>query len=295
MAETATQPLTQPAATNQPRGAVVSKEDEADIVCILHPTTPAAYEAVELVATTCPQHILQNAGLSRNLDDDPDSSHEGMETRPNVPSDQDGDSRREQQGADTEESGTHGPHAARPSTTDIAIRFSSKVNDMSLGWVFGRNPSRCDLLLAKPDDNLKTDDPKMKISNSHFRIFFNDNGILMLEDVSTNGTWLNNYHLQRKSDDPQHKSRQSRRTLEQGDEISILLPDNLMRFVLKVPRRDQAIAKYNRNVNEYLALVRQLEYRKAMAIQAATQGGRMPPPAVSHALHLFEIVELTRA
>lgn len=74
---------------------------------------------------------------------------------------------------------------------DIALRCSLKSKDPELGWTFGRNVEKCDFPLL-------TSVETMKISNMQFRIFINIEGILMLQDTSTNGTILDGKHLNSK-------------------------------------------------------------------------------------------------
>ncbi|KAL8822270.1 MAG: hypothetical protein Q9191_006991 [Dirinaria sp. TL-2023a] len=280
MEEVSTQQATQEAFDQRRRGgAPVSLRDESDVLCILHPTTPPAYRAVELIAETCPQHILQNEDLPKTLEHDVDSFHEAMETRPDAPNSEDGESH-EQSGEDTQEIFEPRPYAAASSSRDIAIRFSSRIHDVCLGWVFGRNSNKCDLLLVRPNEQTGT----MKISNSHFRIFLNDNGILMLEDISTNGTWVDQTLVQHKSNIPDVKSR---RILTSGSMIEIILnAADRMKFVVMMPPRDRGMAKYSTNVNDWLACVKQLEHQKAMAAEAAAQGNIMAPPKVIPFAHM---------
>ena len=266
MEEEATQPSTQPRFDPRRHGdtSMVSLDDEADVVCILHPTTPAAYRAAEMIAKYCPQHILQNQGLSRNLDYD--EVEDIPTTRSNDPDD-------EHYTECTQMAGKHQAEIPEFSSRDIALRFSSTVHNVCLGWSFGRTPARCDLPIVGVNETLK-------ISNMHFRIYLNQSGVLMLEDTSTNGTWVDKVHLQTRN---MPAGKLPRRTIQAGSIIEILLssPDSCMRFVISVPPRDRAEAKYNQRLREYLAQVKQLEHQHAVADQAAANGNPMAPPAVS--------------
>ncbi|ETN38950.1 uncharacterized protein HMPREF1541_06992 [Cyphellophora europaea CBS 101466] len=86
------------------------------------------------------------------------------------------------------------------------------------GYLVGRHPE-CDLIVDIPT-----------ISNRHC-LFFNENRAgharAVLEDLSTNGTYVNDQLL----------SRNKRRELEDGDEITLL---DDARFVFKYPRSSQA-------------------------------------------------------
>ncbi|KAK6348444.1 hypothetical protein TWF718_006238 [Orbilia javanica] len=57
------------------------------------------------------------------------------------------------------------------------------------GYTFGRNPVKCDVALGQQSSS-------RRVSNVHFRIFTTDEGVIMLEDCSTNGTWVDNTCLQ---------------------------------------------------------------------------------------------------
>ena len=136
----ATQESTQPCTDPRRMGygnSGLHEQDVSDIICILHPNSPAAHQAVAATAEMAPQHILQRHELEYEDDDKP--------------------------------------------ALDVALRISSQVHDLALGFCFGRNRARCDVLLA-PDDNSK------RISNMHFRIYVTGHWILMLQDTSTNGT-----------------------------------------------------------------------------------------------------------
>ena len=158
------------------------------------------------------------------------------------------------------------------SPRDIALRFSSRVHDMCMGWSFGRNPLKCDLPIVGSNETLK-------ISNRHFRIYLNPYGVLMLEDTSTNGTWVDHNLLQMK---PGHAGQKSRRTIQQGSMIEILLsaPDPCMRFIVNIPSRDRGEAKYNQKLGEYMALVKQLDGQARVVAEGAATGNVMAPPAV---------------
>jgi serine/threonine-protein kinase CHEK2 len=86
------------------------------------------------------------------------------------------------------------------------------------GYLVGRHPE-CDLIVEIPT-----------ISNRHC-LFFNENRAghtrAVIEDLSTNGTYVNDQVL----------GRNKRRELEDGDEITLL---DEARFVFKYPRSNQA-------------------------------------------------------
>jgi hypothetical protein len=181
----------------------LEEQDLADIICILHPGSPPAHEAVAVTAHFHSQHILQRDDLD-------------------------------------EES----------SSRDIALRLSSPVIDPSVGFCFGRNPQRCDVFLT-PEATSK------HISNMHFRIFLTNDGILMLQDTSTNGTLVDNSRLWRNSD-------QSTRMLINGSVIQVASDNRKnkeVRFVVRIPARDGFQVQYTNNLYRYLELVQRHEAR----------------------------------
>ncbi|KAF3911829.1 hypothetical protein AA313_de0208311 [Arthrobotrys entomopaga] len=71
------------------------------------------------------------------------------------------------------------------------ICLSSQVppKNPETGYTFGRNPLKCDVALGQQSSS-------RRVSNVHFRIFTTDEGVIMLEDCSTNGTWVDAVCLQ---------------------------------------------------------------------------------------------------
>lgn len=194
----------------------LDEQDVSDIICILHPNSPAAHEAVAATAHIAPQHILQRDDL-------------------------------EYDNSDT---------AAR----DIALRLSSSVKNLGAGFCFGRHPTRCDVLLT-PHQHSK------HISNMHFRIFLNGDGILMLQDTSTNGTVVDGCRLWK-------PVKQTSRMLTNGSVITVV-SDNLVktevRFVVRIPSRDGFAVQYTQNLLDYLQRVQKHE------ANAKQQQVRAPP------------------
>lgn len=275
MEEEATQLSTQPHTDLRRLGLnpMFSPEDEADIVCMLHPATPAAFHAVQLSAKYCPQHVHPNQGLSRNLDDESiEEAATGFEEAPTT-KDKDQDLENDDDHRDSQVGDLLEKETLQAYPRDIALRFSSRVHNLCIGWSFGRNPVKCDVPIVGVHET-------MKISNMHFRIYLNQNGVLMLEDTSTNGTWVDKVKLLSKG---MRAGQKPRRTIQGGSIIEILLssPEPLMRFIVKMPPRDQAQAKYNQRLSEYLAHVKQLEHQALVAAAVPANGKLIAPPAVS--------------
>lgn len=273
MEEEPTQPSTQPFLDPRRRGITSSlnDQDESDIICVLYPTSLPAHEAVKLTAEAAPQHIYQNHGMSHIVEEDNNVNYEEMATR----SDQSADSDVENSQLPNPAKGkddSGGLDAAR----DIALRFSSKVHNLCLGFVFGRNPKVCDLLLCGVDNK--------QVSNKHFRIFVNSNGVLMLEDTSTNGTIVDGILLQGSKSKTAHSDAQPRRTLTDGEiiELPTITRTNgkSVRFHVRMFSRNTYQAKYNQNLATYLACVEQAERQAVANADLANTGLQITLPPV---------------
>ncbi|KAJ5641275.1 hypothetical protein N7490_005275 [Penicillium lividum] len=215
----ATQESTQPCADPRRMGlnnSGLQDQDLADIVCILHPNSHAAHDAVAATAARGTQHILQQAAL------------------------------------DFETSET--------AALDLALRLSSDVHNLGVGFCFGRNQAICDILLT-PNDNVK------RISNSHFRIHLTGDGIIMLQDTSTNGTIVDNCRLRKNSKD--HS-----RMLVNGSVIQVVAGNqgtDEVRFVVRIPSRENFAVKYTQNIVRYFERVQQVVAGQHKARQAPSQ------------------------
>jgi FHA domain len=175
-----TQPLTQPVfdpRLHDDEEDEVESEDLADVILFLHPASKEALEAVRTTALIAPQHIRYKANLgpldqivnrsptTRTEDKDEDGAENGF--------------------ADATQN-TQSQDISKTARMDnaLALRFSSQVTDPAMGFTFGRNDN-CDIRI-RPNRRL------VKISGIHFRIFVTDDGVVMLQDCSTNGTWVDN-------------------------------------------------------------------------------------------------------
>ena len=264
MEEKCTQPATQPVVRKEGFDSILSMQDESDIICILLPTSPAAHAAVELTAKGAHQHILQNHGMSHVYEAPDEDMITGGDIRPS--DDPDDPEISHNKRSDSSHSVLDGP------TKDIALRFSSKVHNLGLGFTFGRNPARCDLLLSDNDNNM--------LSNRHFRIFMKNNGSLMIEDTSVNGTIVDNVVLHGPKTKSLEPNRESQHTLCNGDTIELPLRGKQygqsIRFSVKIPARSElGQEKYNQNCFAYIKCVEQAE-RQHRFIAEATKNGNAP-------------------
>lgn len=212
---TATQTVVDPRRLGQ-QACGFTDEDISDIICLLLPYSEAARQEVRRVASETSQHMVGRDdvdGLKLDYTLEDDSRNFA---------------------------GVHsdvGEH-------HIALRFSSQVKDPVQGFTFGRSPNCCDICLQN--------DPHRRLSKIHFRIYLNEWGVLMLEDMSTNGTVVDQVLLKRK-DSP---AAETRRTLESGSKIQILMhePGRDIVFLVRIPNREGDIEEaYKRNLDAYLA------------------------------------------
>ncbi|KAK4192685.1 putative serine/threonine-protein kinase [Podospora australis] len=196
-----------------------SDEDIADIICILVPYSPSAREELRTIVAQTPEFTVERA------DADDLTLEEDTPNSLFAPRD------------------TAGEH-------QIALRFSAQVKNPQNGFVFGRNRNCCDVTFKN--------DPFRRLSNTHFRIYLNKHGVLMLEDESTNGTFVEGSLLKKKVDPPH----EVRRTLSNGNIIKILLfePSRDLVFMVRVPaRKGHCRTLYQENLENYLYNQAQLE------------------------------------
>lgn len=247
----------------------LSEKDESDIICILLPTSPAAHEAVELTARATPQHILQNHGVSHISEAPDDDMTTGRDTHTGDNSE--GSGNLDTELSDPNQSKWDGP------TKDIALRFSSKVHNLAMGFIFGRNHQKSDLLLG---DN-------GACSNCHFRIYMKNNGSLMIADISSNGIVVDDVVLKgarAKGSEPAH---QDRCTIMNCSTIELPLNEprkgQSIRFSVKMPGRSElGQDKYNRNCIAYIKCVEQAERQYGFLAEVKL---RENPPAVLPVSH----------
>jgi Protein kinase domain/FHA domain len=123
-----------------------------------------------------------------------------------------------------------------PRPYDIALRFSAKVSNITSGFRFGRS--------VGSDIRIGTSD---RISNDHFCIYVDKAGALMIRDVSSNGTAVDNTLLSR-------KRRMTERPLRNGSMISVVSSrTEIIRFLVLLPQRDETL--YQENLQGYLRRV----------------------------------------
>ena len=270
MEEQPTQPATQPVAEQEIFTNIPSEQEESDIICILLPTSPAAHNAVELTAEAAPQHILQNHSMS-HISETPD---EVSTTGEKAQSGDDSDfGNLNTQPVDQNQSKWDGYHK------DIALRFSSKVHNLGLGFTFGRNPAICDLLLVNNDT--------IEISNRHFRIFMKFNGSLMIEDTSTNGTYVDDILLHGPKAKSAAPNCESQHTLMDGTTIEIPLvgkqPVQSIRFSVRMLFRSEVgLEKYEQNCDAYVKCVEQAERQHGFLAEARKNGSAPLIPPVCY-------------
>ncbi|PWY89113.1 kinase-like protein [Aspergillus heteromorphus CBS 117.55] len=215
-----TQPCTDPRRMGR-NNSGLHDDDMTDIICILHPNSPAAHDAVAATARVAPQHILQKDEL-------------------------------EYEWSDT-------------AALDFALRLSSQVRSASGGFCFGRHVARCDLIAP---DNSK------RISNQHFRIHLTHDGILMLEDTSTNGTVVDNCALRK-------ILQNNSRMLVNGSVIQVPngdQPSEEVRFIVRLPSREGFAMQYTENMLRYFEQIEKQRTGEAQAKLRANAAANLQLP-----------------
>ncbi|KAI0204720.1 Pkinase-domain-containing protein [Astrocystis sublimbata] len=197
-----------------------SDQDISDIICLLYPISEAASREVQEVASS-PEYARHTAGrysadaIDSDLYNEDDAREFGRTAR-------------------------IGDHA-------LVLRLSSALKDPRLGFTFGRNRARCDICFAY--------DPNKRLSNIHFRIYVNSYGSVLLEDQSTNGTVVDAKLLRKRPDPSTNAFPPTRRTLESGSTIKVVMHENQcdLVFLVRIPRREGEYEDaYMRNVDPYL-------------------------------------------
>ncbi|EME87527.1 uncharacterized protein MYCFIDRAFT_212922 [Pseudocercospora fijiensis CIRAD86] len=211
----------------------LSASDVADVICILHPASPAAFRLVSDTAARAPQHILQNSSLRR-----PDRNGAAL---------------------DDEETFILNENAGEQAM-DLALRFSTRTHQPHLGFVIGRNSEACDIVVRA--------DSHKRVSNFHFCIFFNETGILMLRDMSTNGTMVDDVLLKCRTTHHPHS-----RILSPGSVVQILSPskDEVLKFIVRFPSRDGYYQEYDKMFQDYMS-------RQFAALERRQRDGRNDDP-----------------
>ncbi|GJC99632.1 meiosis-specific serine threonine-protein kinase mek1 [Colletotrichum higginsianum] len=178
-----------------------SDEDISDIICILYPHSEFARREVHRIAREHSQHVVgrEEADAVEPDYEQEDRADQFQLTPPNI------------------------EHA-------IILRLSAKTKDPLHGFMFGRNVSRCDICFAN--------DPMKRLSNIHFRIYVNEYGVVMLEDQSTNGTFVEGTLLRAKPKNANDKC-DTKRVLSHGSKVKVLMHNEQhdLEFLVRIPKR----------------------------------------------------------
>ena len=241
MDNNATQELTQPATQPTLRQSMYAVQYQKDMICVLRANPTAALRIVANAARDTPQHVLFEPERGGHSD-------EGVHRD------------------DGKEASNRRRVRRRP--LSIALRTSSKVRDLTMGFVFGREENKSDIVF-------KTGMEDSRVSSKHFRIFLNDAQILMIEDHSTNGTQVDSQLLAWKKDI------NSKRLLTEGSSISVAVyGDRSTRtisyatFTVSLPERDVDI--YSRNLQSYVQRVSEAKNAKRLPGEPPSNFGFMP-------------------
>ncbi|KAL5372642.1 hypothetical protein DPSP01_013350 [Paraphaeosphaeria sporulosa] len=196
----------------------VGDHDSSDIILLLIAGSPAATRIVEQTALTRSYHVLFH---------DMESYVTNIEEQETIIIGEDGTPRGK-------------TSVQRPA--DLALRFSSisHLKQKFSGFVFGRNANLVDIVFGQ--------DTGKRISNQHFRIYLNAEGLAMIEDLSTNGTRVDNTVLKSKD----HRAEKTR-VLTSNSEIIIANSANdneMIRFHVRIPPRSSQAQIWNYEENK---------------------------------------------
>jgi hypothetical protein len=221
MDDDGTQPLTQRVMDPRRMGrnnSGLNEDDVADVLAILHPASASAIKIVEETARNRPEHVLLNSFQDSFSDDDAN-----IEEQETIIIDKHRNLR--PQG-----------HTGN----DLVLRMSSRLRTPSLGFVFGRNVSNTDIVFSQ--------DSGKRISNQHYRIFMNSDSILMIEDMSTNGTLVDEVLLKNKD----HRF-SNVRMLSSGSIICINSGNEaeMIKFIVRIPSRASHLQQFERNLQNF--------------------------------------------
>lgn len=189
----------------------------ADVICVLVPLSDAACQEFErLAAQDCPYIAGRDDTNSVDIDYGPDDSAD------------------------------FSSHRHRGDYT-LVLRLGDQVKDPQRGgFLFGRAAQHCDVVFHN--------DPYRRVSKVHFRIFLNQHGVLMVEDMSTNGTIVDGMLLNKDKKRTDH----TMWMLQTGTKVKVVmhLPSFDNEFLVRVPRREGVWqARYQRNLRSYLAKI----------------------------------------
>ncbi|OSS49579.1 hypothetical protein B5807_06056 [Epicoccum nigrum] len=199
--------------------------DATDVIAVLHPTTPSAIKIVENAADRCPQHVLLRNSPNH---DSMNLSLTDIE---------------EQETIIINDKGERIGQSSRAGA-DLALRLSSASTLVykSQGFIFGRNPNSSDIVFGQ--------DSGKRISNQHFRIYINLDGILMVEDMSTNGTIVDDQLLKSKD-----KRFNKIRMINSGSVLCIQSTNDaeMIKFIVRVPSRGSYRGRFDQKLKEFIA------------------------------------------
>ncbi|KAF6810708.1 hypothetical protein CSOJ01_06152 [Colletotrichum sojae] len=218
-----------------------SDDDISDIICLLYPHSESARREVSRIAKEQKSpHVI---GTDEADDVEPDYEVEDR--------------------ADQFELAPPNGHHA------LILRLSAETKDPLNGFLFGRNVSRCDVCFLN--------DPMRRLSNVHFRIYVNQHGTILLEDRSTNGTFVDGTLLRMKPKDPNEKNG-TMRTLTHGSRVKILMHAEAkdLEFLVRIPKRAGEYASaYDAKVAQYTMRLKALRAKQQNETIAPGPGGHV--------------------
>ncbi len=198
----------------------ISKMEDPDLIATLIPTDPTKFaENAFLLPHNCTRYLAPTMGIGE---------------RPTISS--------REPTPTLDESNEDG--CEYDSTHCIQLRFGDKPIDPASGYAFGTDPKRCDVLLSYRG-------VVKGISGHHFNITFDEQGHLILKDLSTHGTAV--------SYDGQARDEVQRRftwrlDLEMEWDVEVHVPNKSgLAFKVKLASHHTCQAEYHARINKFLA------------------------------------------
>lgn len=225
----ATQPATQP--YQDPRrigrnNSGLLDEELADILCILHPTSEAACEAVKLLTEVAPQHVTPNDDLTGDSD-----SSLGLPA-------------------------SMGSNVAR----DIALRFSSNLVNREMGFTFGRSAKYCDIPLSREEGEKNLSNIHFRVFlNAEGTLMLQDtstNGTCV-DGVRLQCEKGHRVHDLRGGRQPAKSRNGDTRMLDQGALVQVVSgkKNDEIKFMVRLPQRGEYRQAYLDNAERWVAAV----------------------------------------
>ena len=143
---------------------------------------------------------------------------------------------------------TPGPEQEARHDSEFELRFDQRPKNITKGFVFGTDPLHCDVRL-QPTTGTGRNKYRNKISRQHFRITFDNQSRLVLEDTSTCGTAVS-YDGQAEEE---RRPGPFTWILFPGWKIKVHVLEEAFEFELSLGKHEGCQAEYDANLRSYMA------------------------------------------